>query len=504
MSYAEQMDLVQDFLAMLREKFRNKSFGYESFPDLDYERMALSTIFAILKDQGHIKTVGMMEFKLVSQESEQEVDSFDKKVMELVNKLEPRRTALRYDSTVDEIVALGERAIPVLVKNIRKNGWIPFILAKIGGKSVLKPLMSLATSKGTFDSDPVGQYQWYAAECAIHALGVLGDEDALMFLYKIYNETSIAELMHAAYDSIERIEFKHSSIKLPDSLSNKSLSELKDIAKNHETNPEILRVLSCHPAYSVRSLVALNPNTPPDILRQMAKIMGQPGCQLSKLNVHYQLAQNPNCPPDVLDFIIQHGDEFAVMKAKENPNYGKYKREDEAQINIEERQQDIEISRTSDIHTTAFIFDLPEPVEPRTQKLKQFIQRHHKGFIAAIFIIAGAVLLYPLISLIVWFIDQDLYNSIFNPTFLFSLNFLEMDIIALVYMGIYGLFLITIGLNILSKKVDDKYSECGFCICCVNMLFLIVVAYVSFSGYLMFAAIGVALLIISFIVGPDK
>jgi hypothetical protein len=56
--------LLLDFLALIKTRYPDSEFGYDSFPDLDYDEVVLSTIFQELKEAGNIKSSGYMRFQL--------------------------------------------------------------------------------------------------------------------------------------------------------------------------------------------------------------------------------------------------------------------------------------------------------------------------------------------------------------------------------------------------------------------------------------------------------
>jgi hypothetical protein len=69
-----------------------------------------------------------------------------------------------------------------------------------------------------------------------------------------------------------------------------------DLARNHNTPPEILDRLSYDESWIVREGVALNPNTPPETLEQLANDGGS--------WIRYCVAYyNPNTPQYILDLI---------------------------------------------------------------------------------------------------------------------------------------------------------------------------------------------------------
>jgi hypothetical protein len=42
LSPIDQMTLAREFLLLIRKKYPNSEFGYDSFPDLSYDRMVMS------------------------------------------------------------------------------------------------------------------------------------------------------------------------------------------------------------------------------------------------------------------------------------------------------------------------------------------------------------------------------------------------------------------------------------------------------------------------------
>jgi hypothetical protein len=64
LSENEKKELTDGFLKHLKSKYSGKEFGYDSFPELDYDEMVLSTIFSDLKRTGHITGAGYMVFKI--------------------------------------------------------------------------------------------------------------------------------------------------------------------------------------------------------------------------------------------------------------------------------------------------------------------------------------------------------------------------------------------------------------------------------------------------------
>ncbi|GAH30647.1 unnamed protein product, partial [marine sediment metagenome] len=66
--------------------------------------------------------------------------------------------------------------------------------------------------------------------------------------------------------------------------------------------------------YSPEEVIARDPNTPPDVLREIL--------QRDKNNgASYYAAENPNCPPDTLREVLQRGKNDQVSwHAAETPN----------------------------------------------------------------------------------------------------------------------------------------------------------------------------------------
>jgi len=66
LSWDEKEAMVSDLLALIKRKYPDSKFGYDSFPELEYDAagMILSTIFAELKDSEQIISTGYEEFRL--------------------------------------------------------------------------------------------------------------------------------------------------------------------------------------------------------------------------------------------------------------------------------------------------------------------------------------------------------------------------------------------------------------------------------------------------------
>lgn len=60
----KQRDSIWEFCEYLEENFRGTDFGYDSFPELQWDYMVFSTIFKILKDAGYIAGAGYAKFRL--------------------------------------------------------------------------------------------------------------------------------------------------------------------------------------------------------------------------------------------------------------------------------------------------------------------------------------------------------------------------------------------------------------------------------------------------------
>lgn len=243
-------------------------------------------------------------------------------ILSLINKLDDPLTDVSLEeseSVIKELVKIGKPAVPLLIQNIRKNGYIPIILGEIRDPRALEPLMELAKSPGTFETDPIGTYEWYAAEYAIKGLGFLGDRRAIPLLVKIIKETSVAELYQAAAKAKEKVELK--KMPLPsDIFKDKGEWELERMAEDKGMSKEVLDKLADHPSWDVRALVALNPNASVETLRKLSRKTGTAEGPSTDRNVHFQLTRNPSCPPDVLAFIekCSIGDIAEFVKAHSN------------------------------------------------------------------------------------------------------------------------------------------------------------------------------------------
>lgn len=64
LSYEEREKLMNDFIALIKNKYPKSNFDYDSFPELDYEYMTFSTLFHELKEAGYIRSVGPGKFEL--------------------------------------------------------------------------------------------------------------------------------------------------------------------------------------------------------------------------------------------------------------------------------------------------------------------------------------------------------------------------------------------------------------------------------------------------------
>lgn len=92
-------------------------------------------------------------------------------------------------------------------------------------------------------------------------------------------------------------------------LDNMSTSKKEDLAVNTK-DENILRKLSKDDSGWVRRYVALNKNTPVDILRELAEDKG----------LRNLLANNPNTPVDILEKLAGDGDKWTRKELASNPN----------------------------------------------------------------------------------------------------------------------------------------------------------------------------------------
>jgi hypothetical protein len=84
------------------------------------------------------------------------------------------------------------------------------------------------------------------------------------------------------------------------------------VAENPNTPPEILARLAEDEDASIRIAVAKHPNTPPEILAQLAK-------DLQWENVRRRVAKHPNTPPEVLAQLAKDEDRTVRVHVAENP-----------------------------------------------------------------------------------------------------------------------------------------------------------------------------------------
>ena len=96
-----------------------------------------------------------------------------------------------------------------------------------------------------------------------------------------------------------------------------SIQERKDLALNPNTPPEILTLLAQDKDWGVRCGVAENPNTPPKTLTILARD--------KVAYVRRYVAQNPNTPPESLEILVQDKDWNVRQSAQQNPNYNPVK-----------------------------------------------------------------------------------------------------------------------------------------------------------------------------------
>ena len=87
---------------------------------------------------------------------------------------------------------------------------------------------------------------------------------------------------------------------------------LRDISKNPNTPPEVLKILETNKDELVHFHVAGNPNTPSDALRNLAKDKDE--------IILNSVANNPNTPPDVLKILATNENDHICMLVAKNPN----------------------------------------------------------------------------------------------------------------------------------------------------------------------------------------
>jgi len=64
LSINERGELAGDLLSLIQDRYPVSEFGYDSFPELQYDQMVLSAIFHELKESGKIKSTGYLVFRL--------------------------------------------------------------------------------------------------------------------------------------------------------------------------------------------------------------------------------------------------------------------------------------------------------------------------------------------------------------------------------------------------------------------------------------------------------
>lgn len=67
LSEDEQRALASDFLSLTQRKYPDKEFGHDSFPELSYDHMVLSTLFHDLKETCKTASTGYTVFRLAKQ-----------------------------------------------------------------------------------------------------------------------------------------------------------------------------------------------------------------------------------------------------------------------------------------------------------------------------------------------------------------------------------------------------------------------------------------------------
>jgi hypothetical protein len=88
-------------------------------------------------------------------------------------------------------------------------------------------------------------------------------------------------------------------------------------AANPLSSPDRLRRLArfdgIQAGYELDNRLASNPNTPPDVLRELAT--------RDQLGTKMCLARNPRCPEDVLQLLSRESDEWIQKSLAANPNF---------------------------------------------------------------------------------------------------------------------------------------------------------------------------------------
>lgn len=126
-------------------------------------------------------------------------------VQAIINGLPSARTD-PFPAEARVLVECGADAVPMLIEDLHRSSVIPRILALIGDRQAVPPLMDLLRNGGVFDSDGGLAYPEYARVCAAEALGELGGTDALPLLREIKRSTSVWELATATENAIKLME----------------------------------------------------------------------------------------------------------------------------------------------------------------------------------------------------------------------------------------------------------------------------------------------------------
>ena len=231
------------------------------------------------------------------------------RVRSLIDELGSRRRDLGQPAAAQELVDLGEVAVPPLIENLTKSSYIPLVLGQIGDPRAAEPLMNLARTQTRFASDP-DAYSGYACEMAVCGLGLLRDQRALPLLREIEATTNVGEIAIAAREAIDRLQV--AAARRPPELGGLSDFELERLAESKSTPPETLDALAEHPSWRIRASVAMNPAISEETIRKLAE----------QSDVHANLLVHPKCPSDVLAKIVEVGRaRNARSQAERHPNW---------------------------------------------------------------------------------------------------------------------------------------------------------------------------------------
>jgi len=130
--------------------------------------------------------------------------------------------------------------------------------------------------------------------------------------------------------------------------------EKQRLALDPSTPPEVLKQLAEDENVKVRAWVSENPSTPPEVLRQLA----QDGASWVRMEV----AENLNAPRDVLAQLAQDENANVRGAAQENPNYRGHRT---SQLRLLAQGREFDVEEMEEFSTTPEGLALSEDVRTR-------------------------------------------------------------------------------------------------------------------------------------------